>query len=194
MNLLSENSCNRQNSVYLGYPQHCEQTAYGINHTKFCCVCKHLWSLSFSKLPHSLRLCGILKKPLDHKCLHTSIVQYYLTSQLWCLNNSQEPCEWVNADLRVLCIESEQIMHLKVGCPNFGPVRGSAIYPTYTKPIEADITVEHYQLFNFSLAEIRPFWYPNYLTVTFCKEVERQMLLYFEGELESDNKFNSNHS
>ena len=85
MNLLSENSCNRQNSVYLGYPQHCEQTAYGINHTKFSCVCKHLWSLSFSKLPHSLRLCGILKKPLDHKCLHISIVQYYLTSQLWVL-------------------------------------------------------------------------------------------------------------
>ena len=135
MNLLSENSCNRQNSVYPGYPQHCEQTAYGINHTKFCCVCKHLWSLSFSKLPHSLRLCCILKKPLDHKCLHTSIVQYYLTSQLWCLNNSQEPCEWVNADLRVLCIESEQIMHLKVGCPNFGPVRGSAILPCMCQPL-----------------------------------------------------------
>ena len=84
------------------------------------------------------------------------------------------------------------LLRLKVGCPNFGPVRGSAIYPTYTKPIEADIAVEPYQLFNFSLAEIRPFWYPNYLTVTFCKEVERQMLLYFEGELESDNKFNSN--
>ena len=94
-----------------------------------------LWSLSFSKLPHSLRLCCILKKPLDHKCLHTSIVQYYLTSQLWCLNNSQEPCEWVNADLRVLCIESEQIMHLKVGCPNFGPVRGSAILPCMCQPL-----------------------------------------------------------
>ena len=48
-------------------------------------------------------------------------------SQL-CLNHSQEPYEWVDADLGVLWIESEQILHLKVGCPNFGPVQGSAIY------------------------------------------------------------------
>ena len=47
------------------------------------------------------------------------------TSQLY-LNHSQEPCEWVDADLGVL-IESEQILHLKVDCPNFGPVRGSAM-------------------------------------------------------------------
>ena len=51
------------------------------------------------------------------------------TSQL-CLHYSQEPCEWVDADLGVLWIESEQILHLEVGCPNFGPLRGSAIYPT----------------------------------------------------------------
>ena len=44
-----------------------------------------------------------------------------------CLNHSQEPYEWVDADLGVLWIESEQILHLKV-CPNFGPVQGSAIY------------------------------------------------------------------
>ena len=36
--------------------------------------------------------------------------------------------EWVDADLGVLWIESEQILHLKVGCLNFGPVQGSAIY------------------------------------------------------------------
>ena len=30
--------------------------------------------------------------------------------------------------LGVLWIESEQILHLKVGCPNFGSVQGSAIY------------------------------------------------------------------
>ena len=53
------------------------------------------------------------------------------TSQL-CLNHSQEPCEWVDADLGVLWIESEQILHLKVGCRNFGPVRDSAIYPNST--------------------------------------------------------------
>ena len=46
-----------------------------------------------------------------------------------CLNNSQEPCAWVDADLGVLWIESVQILHLKVGCLNFGPLRGSAIYP-----------------------------------------------------------------
>ena len=32
-----------------------------------------------------------------------------------CFNHSQEPCEWVNADLWVLWVESEQILHLKVG-------------------------------------------------------------------------------
>ena len=48
-----------------------------------------------------------------------------------CLNHSQHPCEWVDADLGVLWVESEQILilQLKVGCPNFGPVQGSAIYP-----------------------------------------------------------------
>ena len=50
-----------------------------------------------------------------------------------CLNHSQEPCEWVDADLGILWVESEQILHLKVGSPNFGPVRGSAIYPTVGK-------------------------------------------------------------
>ena len=53
------------------------------------------------------------------------------TSQL-CLNHSQGPCERVDADLGVLWIESEQILCLKVGCPNFGPVRGSDIYPINT--------------------------------------------------------------
>ena len=37
----------------------------------------------------------------------------------------------VDADLGVLWIESEQILHLKVGCPNFSPGRGSVIYPNY---------------------------------------------------------------
>ena len=35
----------------------------------------------------------------------------------------------VDADLGVLCVESEQILHLKAGCPDFGPVWGSASYP-----------------------------------------------------------------
>ena len=53
------------------------------------------------------------------------------TSQLY-LNHSQEPCEWVDADFGVLWIKSERliVLHLKVGCLNFGPVGGSAIYST----------------------------------------------------------------
>ena len=37
----------------------------------------------------------------------------------------------VDAELGVLWVESEQISHLKVGCTDFGLIRGSAIYPTY---------------------------------------------------------------
>ena len=52
-----------------------------------------------------------------------------------CLNHSQEPCEWVDVDLGVLWVESEQIgtylLHLKVGCPNFVPFWGSAICPMW---------------------------------------------------------------
>ena len=33
----------------------------------------------------------------------------------------------------LILVESEQILHLKVGYPNFGPVRGSAIYPNPTE-------------------------------------------------------------
>ena len=32
-----------------------------------------------------------------------------------CLNHSQEPCRWVDANLGVLWVESEQKLHLKVG-------------------------------------------------------------------------------
>ena len=67
-----------QNLVCLCYPYLYDQATYGINHTELCCVCRCLWSRRFSKIPHSLRSCGIFKKPLDHKYLHTSIVQYCL--------------------------------------------------------------------------------------------------------------------
>ena len=51
-----------------------------------------------------------------------------------CMNYSQEPCdcEWVDIDFGVLWVKSEQKLHLKVGCPNFSTVRGSAIYPIYS--------------------------------------------------------------
>ena len=50
-----------------------------------------------------------------HPTLNCNICSSFThrTSQL-CLNHSQEPCEWVDADLGVLWIESEQILHLKV--------------------------------------------------------------------------------
>ena len=35
----------------------------------------------------------------------------------------------VDADLAVLRVESEQILHLKVGCLKFSPIQGSVIYP-----------------------------------------------------------------
>ena len=31
-------------------------------------------------------------------------------------------CEWVACDLEVLWVEFKQILHLKVGCSDFGPV------------------------------------------------------------------------
>ena len=48
-----------------------------------------------------------------------------------CLNHSQEPCEWIAADLRVLLVESEQKLHLKVGHSNFSPVQDFSHLPTY---------------------------------------------------------------
>ena len=68
----------RQSLVCLCYPYVYDQATYGINHTELCSVCRCLWSRRFSKISHSLRSCGIFKKPLDHKYLHTSIVQYCL--------------------------------------------------------------------------------------------------------------------
>ena len=36
-----------------------------------------------------------------------------------CLNHSQEPSKWVDADLAVLWVESEHKWQLKVDCLNF---------------------------------------------------------------------------
>ena len=66
-------------------------------------------------------------------------LQYQYLLQLYSKNitivhehSAQEPCEWVDIDIGVLWVESKQKLHLKVGCPNFGPVRGLAIYPIYS--------------------------------------------------------------
>ena len=47
------------------------------------------------------------------------------------LNHSQEPGDWVDADLGFLWVESEQKLHLKVGCSNFSPVRDLDVYLIY---------------------------------------------------------------
>ena len=44
---------------------------------------------------------------------------------------SQGSCEWFKHNCEVPWVKLEQILQLKVGCPNFGPVRDSVIYPTY---------------------------------------------------------------
>ena len=43
---------------------------------------------------------------------------------------STHSCEWFKDDLEVLWIQFVQILHLKLGCSNFIPVRDSAVYPT----------------------------------------------------------------
>ena len=75
---IKKNLLRSQSLVCLCYPYLYDQATYGINHTELCCVCRYLWSRGFSKIPHSLCSCGIFQKPLDHKYLHTSIVQYCL--------------------------------------------------------------------------------------------------------------------
>ena len=43
--------------------------------------------------------------------------------------HSQGSCEWFKHNCEVLWVKLEQILQLKVECPNFGPVRELAIYP-----------------------------------------------------------------
>ena len=43
--------------------------------------------------------------------------------------DSQGFCEWLKHNCEVLWAKLEQILHLKVECPNFGPVQDSAFYP-----------------------------------------------------------------
>ena len=44
-------------------------------------------------------------------------------------NQSQGSFEWVDCDLEVLWVELKQILHLKVGCSDFGPVRDRGSLP-----------------------------------------------------------------
>ena len=43
--------------------------------------------------------------------------------------HSQEPCEWFGHDLKGLLVKLEQILHLKVDCLDFGPVRDRGSLP-----------------------------------------------------------------
>ena len=68
-------------------------------------------------------------------------LQYLLQLHSKNLTITLESCEWVDANLGVLWVESEQILHLIVGCPNFDPVRGLAIYLPYLLKVEDLTTV-----------------------------------------------------
>ena len=49
-----EKLLNRQNSVYLGYPYHCEQTTYGKAHAELCLVCTYTFViLALFKIYHT---------------------------------------------------------------------------------------------------------------------------------------------
>ena len=56
--------------------------------------------------------------------------------------HSQGFCEWFKHNLKVVWVKLGPILQLKVGRLNFGPVRDSAIYPTYvyrTEPLTLPI-------------------------------------------------------
>ena len=55
------------------------------------------------------------------------LLQFYHRTSRSCLNYLWEPCEWIDADLGILLVNLEQILQLKVGCSNFGPVWGRFI-------------------------------------------------------------------
>ena len=44
-------------------------------------------------------------------------------------HSPQEPCEWLGHDLQVLLVKLDQILHFKVGCTDFGPVRDRSSLP-----------------------------------------------------------------
>ena len=53
-------------------------------------------------------------------------------TSLLCLNHLQKPCEWVDADLGVLWVESEQIgIAFESWLSEFWPCPSFAFYPTY---------------------------------------------------------------
>ena len=56
-------------------------------------------------------------------------------------NHSQGSCEWVNGDLEVLLVELKQILHLKVGCSDFGPVWDRDSLPYLPTPVRCSLKV-----------------------------------------------------
>ena len=73
----------------------------------------------------------------------------FLTLPRSASTNSQGSCEWFKQDCEVFWVKLEQILQLKVGCPNLGPVRDLAIYPTYGSDYRVQPNgVESTDLFN----------------------------------------------
>ena len=82
----------------------------------------------------------------DQKChgpaslLSSPIFAPNFTNRTWRSwpNYSQGSCEWVDCGLEVLWVELKQILHLKFGCSDFGPVRdrgsGQFTLPIQTHP------------------------------------------------------------
>ena len=65
---------------------------------------------------------------------------------------SINPFTGILHNCEVLLVKLEQILQLKVGCPNFGPVRDSAIYPTESSQHDTDIDFHSVDKDDFSQA------------------------------------------
>ena len=63
--------------------------------------------------------------------------------------HSQGSCAWLKHDLEVLWVTLKQILQLKVGCSNFGPLRGSVVYPTSVPDVQGS-SFESYNTSQYS--------------------------------------------
>ena len=57
--------------------------------------------------------------------------------------HSQGSCAWLKHDLEVLWVTLKQILQLKVGCSNFGPVGGSVAFPTSVSGVQGSSFESH---------------------------------------------------
>ena len=84
-------------------------------------------------------------------------------------NHSQGSCEWVDCDLEVLWVELKQILHLKVGCSDFGPVRDRGSLP-YVYDVQLPCDASVFIKFKYATSLTHKFcWYCVYLRWWFQK-------------------------